>query len=116
MHGFKGAMWTFLKHESIRSPNEKSKQQKAYIYQNFMAWWPLKIKVDGQWSWGYGAFRVREQLGKRFVQSKLGWVFHDYSRRVRPDSAHNIVTRCFQYLLDQLSTQLSRTRELNVHY
>ena len=35
---------------------------------------------------------------------------------VRPDSAHNIITRCYDYLLDQLSRQLSPTRELNVHY
>ena len=36
--------------------------------------------------------------------------------RVRPDSAHNIVTRCYHYLLDQLSRQLSRTRVLNMHF
>ena len=42
--------------------------------------WPLKIKVDGQWSWGYGALRVREQFGKSFVQQKLGLVFTDNSR------------------------------------
>ena len=35
---------------------------------------------------------------------------------VRPDSAHNIMTRCYYYLLDQLSRQPSRTRVRNVHY
>ena len=34
---------------------------------------------------------------------------------VRPNPARNIGTRCYHYLFDQLSRQLSRTRELTNH-